>query len=185
MVEFDSFVSFWGPHNSLLLWFETLCISCIYSDGIGRVTPNKSRLRNDLNKGFRVIIKQLSEIKKTRLNLDRSTKLKTKITVITHSITTYLSAAASLVSWISRTHEYPFDMASMMQAQYPSKCLLGPYKVKSKGGQQLSEEQAKKLHYSVSTYTVTINSRAEQKKFAMLSSCLGPSPFLLGFQVEI
>ena len=92
------------------------------------LTPNRSRLRNDLNKGFRVIIKQLKEIKKTRLNLDRSTKLKTKITVITHSITTYLSAAASLVSWISRTHEYPFDMACMMQAQYPSKCLLGPYK---------------------------------------------------------
>ena len=69
----------------------------------------------------------------------------------------------SSVNWISRTHEYSFDMASMMQAQYPSKCLLGPYKVKSKGGQQLSEEQAKKLHYSVSTYTVTVNSRAEQK----------------------
>ena len=74
-------------------------------------------------------------------------------------------------------------MASMMQAQYPSKCLLGPYKVKSKGGQQLSEEQAKKVHYSVSTYTVTINSRAEQKKFAMLSSWV-LHLFFLGFKLR-
>ena len=91
----------------------------------------------------------------------------------------------SSVNWISRTHEYSFDMASMMQAQYPSKCLLGPYKVKSKGGQQLSEEQAKKLHYSVSTYTVTVNSRAEQKKkFAMLSSSWVLHLFFLGFKLR-